>query len=71
MLGSVSLKYYWYYLRVFGSVFMMLIFFLAMGQAAAQAGTNFYLAAWSDAGANSTNMTKVCLSGIVPSFIRN
>lgn len=60
MLGSVSMKYYWYYIQAFGPFIFVMVFIMAIAQNAAQAATNFWLSEWSDAGANLTaNVTKV------------
>ncbi|XP_063952974.1 ATP-binding cassette sub-family C member 9-like [Lytechinus pictus] len=70
MLGSVSMKYYWYYIQAFGPFAFIVIFILALAQNAAQAATNFWLSAWSDAGANITgNDTKSQSQAILDKYL--
>ncbi|XP_041458076.1 ATP-binding cassette sub-family C member 9-like isoform X2 [Lytechinus variegatus] len=49
--GSVSIWYYWYYLCKFGLCQGFLVCLFAILQNAATAGTQFWLSAWSSAGA--------------------
>ncbi|XP_071490287.1 ATP-binding cassette sub-family C member 9-like [Diadema antillarum] len=67
--GSVSLKYYWYYFTVFSPFVFFVVVILAAAQCAAQAATNFWLSAWSDAGANKTNITKEEAQEIVDEYL--
>ncbi|XP_030855825.1 ATP-binding cassette sub-family C member 9-like [Strongylocentrotus purpuratus] len=49
--GSVSYRYYWYYLCQFGLCPGFFVCFFAILQNVAQAGTQFWLSVWSSAGA--------------------
>ncbi|XP_030838922.1 ATP-binding cassette sub-family C member 9 isoform X2 [Strongylocentrotus purpuratus] len=70
MLGSVSMKYYWYYIQAFGPFIFVMVFIMAIAQNAAQAATNFWLSEWSDAGANLTaNVTKEESQAILDKYL--
>ena len=57
--GSVSWRVYLAYIKALGVWIFTLIMFLSVLQNGLSVGTNFWLSAWSEAGANMTNATQV------------
>ena len=58
--GSISYRYYWYYLCQFGLCPSFFVCIVAILQNVAKAGTQFWLSAWSSAGAKlPSNATAV------------
>ncbi|XP_071510282.1 ATP-binding cassette sub-family C member 9-like, partial [Diadema antillarum] len=67
--GSVSFKYYWFYVKICGPFTFFFVILFAVAQAAAKAGTDFWLSAWSDAANNKTNITKEEAQEIVDKYL--